>query len=358
MLDWLLSSRFETQVTAALWATAAAALTTVVSFFYTLGLRATTLIQAQRRARLVKRWRTIFALATISCNDAEHAPLPQFSRRERTDLLEEWNHAWTTVQGSAIDNLVTLGKRIGFLEIARRKLARHRLNAQLLGLQSLGHLRDRESWSAIEAHLSSENTALSVTAAAALMDIDAERAIGRLIPLIAERRDWPRTRVFNLLRIAGSELVSEPLARAIRSASSEDQAFLLRFAPLAKYAVMDAVAEELIRESNDAGVLSAALKQISGYGGVPRIAALTRHEAWFVRMEMAKVLGRIGQKEHLSLLRTLLKDREWWVRYRAARSIVKLPFLGPNALRRMRDCETDRYARDMFQQAMAEVGLE
>jgi len=36
---------------------------------------------------------------------------------------------------------------------------------------------------------------------------------------------------------------------------------------------------------------------------------------------------------------------------------VRLPFLGPNALRDLRERQADRYARDMLEQAMAERGL-
>ena len=114
---------------------------------------------------------------------------------------------------------------------------------------------------------------------------------------------------------------------------------------------------DLLRESTDPGVLNASLKLVSGFSGVPRIASLTQHAAWFVRMQAAKVLGRIGQQEHLSILESMLDDREWWVRYRAAQAITSLPFLGPNELRRMRDRQTDRYAADMLQQTLAEAGL-
>ena len=57
------------------------------------------------------------------------------------------------------------------------------------------------------------------------------------------------------------------------------------------------------------------------------------------------------------MLESLLDDKEWWVRYRAAQAIASLPFLGPNQLRQIRDRQTDRYAGDMLQQCFAEVGI-
>ena len=53
----------------------------------------------------------------------------------------------------------------------------------------------------------------------------------------------------------------------------------------------------------------------------------------------------------------MLDDPEWWVRYRAAQSIVSLPFLGPNELRQLQARQTDRFAVDILQQSFAEAGL-
>ena len=357
MPGWLSATGFDTPVVAALWSTAAAVVACIMLFTYTLGLRVSTVIGDHRRAHLVSRWRGIFATAMLSREEAERVLLPRLRRHDRTTLLEEWNLARDAVEGGAADNLIVVADRLGLREIARRRLRRRRLSTRLLAVQTLGHLRDTESWEAVTACLASENTALSITAAVALMDMDPARATGLLIPLIPERRDWPRTRVSRLLRMAGTEMVSEPLYRAIRSGDDDEKIYLLQFAPLAQAEVIDALCEEILRASTNPGVLNAALKQVSGYGGVPRIAALAHHKTWFVRMQAAKVLGRTGRPENLSLLEAMLDDREWWVRYRAAQSIVSLPFLGPNAIRGIRDEQRDRYARDILEQAMAEVGI-
>jgi len=357
MLAWLFDTAYDTQVKAALWSTLAAGTATVVLFVYTLGLRFATIIAARRRRRLVSRWRGIFASAMLSRPNAEGEMLPRVSRHHRTDLLEEWNRARDTVEGTAADNLIIVADRLGFARIARELLRGRRLSARLLGVQTLGHLRDADSWDSIAALVASPNTALSVTAAVALAEIDPARAIEWLMPMISRRRDWPRTRVSRILRKAGSELVSEPLYRAIRSGDDDEKIYLLQFGPLAEAEIVDALCDELVRTTNHPGVLNAALKQVSGHAGVPRLPSLARHDAWYVRMQVAKVLARVGQMEHVSLLASLLDDPEWWVRYRAAQALVRLPFLGPNALRDLRERQDDRYARDMLGQAMAEAGL-
>ena len=356
-MEWLFRSDFEPTAVVALWSIAAVLVTTVVLFVYTMGLRLATLSAVRRRKRFLENWRHLFGGAILSAEFASKHDLPRVARVDRVDLLEEWNRTRSMVDGNAIGHLITLARRTGIPELAARLLNRRRLKSKILAVQTFGHLRDRQHRANIRQLLDHENTALSITAAVALVEIDPDFAVAHVVPMIEKRRDWPKNRVSILLRIAGSERISEPMYRAIRSADDRGKTYLLQFARLVEAEVLDELVDDLLRSSNHPGVLNAALKLVSGYRGVPRIAALTQHETWFVRMQAAKVLGRIGQQEHLSLLESLLDDREWWVRYRAAQSIASLPFMGPNHLRQLQRRQSDPYAADMLQQSFAEVGL-
>ncbi|MDJ0699799.1 MAG: HEAT repeat domain-containing protein [Woeseiaceae bacterium] len=356
-MEWLFRSEFEPAALIALWSIAAVLVTTVILFVYTMGLRYATVSSMRRRRRFLDNWRHVFAAAILSEQAAREQELPHVSRADRVDLLEEWNRTRSMVDGNAVGYLIALAERTRIPQLAARMLRRNRLRSKILAVQTLGHLRDAGHRDAIRELLDHENTALSITAAVALVEIDPDIAVSAVVPMIEKRRDWPKNRVSILLRMAGSERISEPMYRAIRSADNDGKTYLLQFARLVESEVLDALVDDLIRSSNDAGVLNAALKLVSGYRGVPRIAALTQHDAWFVRMQTAKVLGRIGQQEHLSLLESLLDDREWWVRYRAAQAIASLPFMGPNQLRQLKQRQQDPYAADMLQQSFAEVGL-
>lgn len=356
-LDWLFRSEFDALTTIALWSIAGVMTTTIILFVYTLGLRLATIAETRRRRAFVLQWREVFASSALSAESAGSQPLPPLRRADAVDLLEEWNRMRSMVDGSAVDNFIILAQRVGIPELAQRLFGRRRIQSRILAVQTLGHLRDSSRREDIRKLLAHENTALSITAAAALVEIDSDVGISAVVPMINSRRDWPKNRVSILLRSAGSGRISEPMFRAIRSADNAGKSYLLQFARLVEPEVLDALVESLLRESRDAGVLTAALKLVSGYGGVPRIASLTQHTAWYVRMQAAKVLGRVGREEHLSLLESLLGDPEWWVRYRAAQAITSLPFLGPNQLRMLRMRQSDRFAADILQQSFAEAGL-
>ena len=356
-MEWLFQSDFDTLTTIALWSIATVFVTTVILFVYTMGLRLATISSNQRRRSFLNRWREVFATSMLDPEAAEQQTLPHVRRSDRIDMLEEWNRARSTVDGSAVDNLIALAERTGIPEMSLQLIHGRRMQSKILAVQTIGHLRLTTMREQVRELLTHENTALSITAATALVDIDPDFGISAIVPMISRRRDWPKTRVSILLRQAGSARISEPMYRAIRSEDDAGKTYLLQFARLIEAGILDALVEDLLRESRNPGVINAALKLVSGFAGVPRIAALTQHEVWFVRMQAAKVLGRVGQREHLSLLESLLDDPEWWVRYRAAQSITALPFLGPNELRKLRLRQSDPFAGDILQQTFAEVGL-
>jgi HEAT repeat protein len=224
-----------------------------------------------------------------------------------------------------------------------------------LALQAQGYLRDQNAVAELAAATDDPNALVSIIAAEALAAIDAARAVDRLIPKIASRRDWPRTHVFKLLQRAGSALIGEPLYRCIRAAPDADAAYLLQFAEIAEFDVRDALAVELLRTRSDPEVLAAALKVATGHTEVPRMDELLAHPAWYVRMQAATLLGRMGRGEDAGRLERLLGDEEWWVRFRAAKALVRLPGVGERDLEQIRTRLIDRYARDILGQVIAET---
>ncbi len=358
MLDFLWQPGSETPVAIATWSIVVAAVTTFVLIVYTLGLRIATVIGDHRRKAVVALWRGVFAGAMLSDVDAREVGLPRYSRRQRTDLLEEWNSLRASVDGDAVDNLIVTAQRLNLHRIARRMLRKHRVSTRLLAMETLGNMRDAFEWERIAELVAHPNTALSVTAAKALAQIDRRRAAELVMPEVIRRADWPPTTAAIILRQLGAELVTQPLCRSILKADQATAVRLLRFADQLRPEVLERLVEEVIRTRDEPPVLSAVLQVCPDQAVAPRITRLAQHPTWYVRMQAAKLLGRVGQPHDVPVLEQLLADREWWVRYRAAQALVSLPFLGPAGLRDLRKRLSDPFAADMMSQAMAEAGLE
>lgn len=341
----------------ALLAVAVAATLTVILFLYALGLRVAHILHDRDLDRLRIRWWPIIAGATMTDDLDGKSDLLALRRGSRTKLLREWCRFRTLVRGSCCNSLEILAEELGLMRVARRLLRRRSVSNQLLAVQALGFLHDDESWGEIEALLKVENITISITAATALIHINAKKAIGLIMPMIGKRASWPRTQVGRMLNLAGPDVVTGPLCHAIETADSEEACNLLRFYESASMKDIDSLVAKLLITRDEPALVAAALKSVRGQLPSRMIEVSARHKVWFVRMQAANLLGRFGRREDYRTLEPLLSDTEWWVRYRAAQAITRLPFLGPNALRKLHDRQKDRYARDILRQALAEVGI-
>lgn len=338
-------------------AVAAVTVLTIVLFAYSLGLRFAHILQDRELRRMKARWWPNFARVLMAEGLDEVGDLQALSSGSRTKLLREWCRFRSQIRGSASNNFNHLAEKLGLLITARRLLGHRSMSGRLLAVQALGFLRDATSWQPIEALLEHQNISMSMTAATALVHIDPQRAIRLIIPMIGKRQSWPRTQVGLMLNLAGPDVVTRPLCRAIETAESDAAIRLLRFFESAHVSDVDSLITKLLATRSDPGLIAAALKSVRGHLPNRLIGQMAIHDAWFVRIQAASLLGRFGRREDYRILEPLLADTEWWVRYRAAQAITKLPFLGPNALRKLRDRQKDRFARDIMCQALAEVGM-
>ncbi len=187
-MDWLFRTEFDALTTIALWSIAGVLVATVTLLVYTIGLRVATVAAERRRRAFVNRWRDVFALSVMSADAARDAQLPKLRRGDRTDLLEEWNRSCSMVEGDAVRNLVTLAERTHIPELATKLFHRRRVSSRILAVQTFGHLRTASMRDRIRDLVDDSNTALSITAAAALVDIDPDFGVSVMVPLINERR--------------------------------------------------------------------------------------------------------------------------------------------------------------------------
>lgn len=348
---------FEIPAYAAVLAALIAGAAALVLFVVVLGLRAGHVLYDRRMNAMREAWWPIFAETAVTAEPVDAERRPAVRRRERWLLLREWSRFRGLVHGQASANLNALAIDLGLLPLARREMSRRSVNHRLLSVRAVGQMRDADSWDAIDASVESDNVALAVTAATALSDIDPDRAIPRIMPIVARSARWPRTQVGRILSAAGPDIVSARLCSEIADAPPEQVVRLLQFADSAFASDINTVAERLLISRDEPAVLSAALKAARGRICPERVGELTRHDSWFVRMQAASLLGRMGVREDLSILESLLSDPEWWVRYRVAQALVASPYLGPNAIRRIAGRQNDRFASDILQQALAEKGL-
>ncbi len=317
-------------------------------------LRLRLVLRLRRERHYTALWRPVLAECVFGVPEA----LPAVPRAMRYHFMKLWNHHHESLEGSARSNLEALARNMGIDAVARDMLQSRDLRERLIAIITLGHLGDRERWQELRTLVSHPSPLLSLAAARALLDIDAEATLAWLVMVMAAREDWPLARLVAMLREAGPDRTTAPLVAALKAAGNPQQAIrLLRMMEVAHSGAAGAAAARIVRESGNPEVIAAGLRLL----GDPRDLELARgcavHASWVVRVAAARLLGRIGEPCDRRLLAGMLGDSHWWVRYHAARALTVLPFTSLAELEKIRATLDDRFAADMLAQAIAEARI-
>lgn len=304
-------------------------------------------------ANALARWRPVLNAAVVGELPAEDgAGLPPLPPRDLQPFLRLWVHLQGSVRGDAGESLNTLARRLRLDDEALAMLARGPRSARLLGALVLGHLRERRAWSGLLELATDADSTLSLTALWALVRIDPEAAAGYLTPLFIEREDWALSHVAGILQQASAPAAGV-LARLLPTLDAAKLPRALRIAEALRLTLPPAVLGEAL-DSPAVPVVLAALRNVLTPETIAQVRSLLAHQDWQVRVQAARALGRVGEREDAERLAALLRDPQWWVRYRAAEALRDLPALRRPELEALRAALTDRFASDMLAQVMAE----
>lgn len=315
------------------------------------------LLLRQRRERIYEAgWQPLLA----ECVFSVPAALPQVPRRLRYHFLKVWNFHHESLVGGTRANLEALAGAMHLEDIAVEMMRTGNLRERLIAVMTLGHLGNRTQWHELRALVADPSPVLSLTAARALLDIDASATLAWLVAVMAAREDWPLSRVVNMLKEAGPDLVTLPLISAAEAAvraegGGRQVARLLRMMEVAHTERVTPVAGRIAREVRDPELIAAALRLVQDPRDLDIVRIHAGHEAWYVRASALRVLGRIGGIADRPLLVDKLGDGHWWVRYRAAQALLALPGARIEDLEKIRGTLDDRYAADILAQAIAEA---
>ncbi|MBI2890368.1 MAG: HEAT repeat domain-containing protein [Nitrospirae bacterium] len=310
-------------------------------------------LRERRRQLFLATWRPLLAESL----EEPLVLLPPVSKFDGTTLLGLWNYYYESLRGDAHERLAYAAGRVGLDEIARRHLRARSRRRQLLAIATLGNLRHAESWSDLERLALHESPMLSITAARALIRIDAQRAMPALVPLFAAREDWPPATVAAMLSEAGPAVASGPLATVVDQTAIEHLPRLIRFLELADPHHGLPPVRRLLENPPEDRIIAPCLRVLARFADphdLSRVRRYLDHPRWHIRAQAAAALGKMGTEDDVAPLTRLLVDKEWWVRYRAAQALVGLPFLDGTGLKKLTEDQKDRYARDILAQALAE----
>ena len=311
-------------------------------------------IEARLNERVIATWRPL--LTRVALEDGESPALPRLPARHLPYLMEEWNALQDAVRGEANARLNGIARTLGFEVAARRFLHARQVGRRILGIRTLGHLRDPSSWQPLQEQLASANALVSFYAAAALVNIDAQRAMPGIMNQLAERESWPGEAMARLLVDAGADVAREPIRALMLSLAPAKVPPLLPWLSHVDAVLGSEVAIELLRRHpDDMDIAAAALLVVMDRQLLPELARYADSGDADVRQSLAVAYGRLGAVGDVEAVVRLMCDRVWWVRYRAGQALLALKGMTADRLEMIRAQLGDVYARDMLEHVRAEA---
>jgi hypothetical protein len=330
-----------------------AALAAALLLFISLLVRRYLRYEARLNERVIGAWRPL--LTHIAIEDGEPPALPALSAGHVPYLMDEWNALTDGVRGEAAERLNAAALALGFDAAARHYLHSRRVGRRILAIRTLGHLRDAASWKTLQERLVSANALESFYAAAALVQIDAQRAMPGIMRELAERESWPGEAMARLLVDAGADVAREPIRALMLSLEPAKIPPLLPWLAHVDAVLGSEVAIELLRRHPDhPGIVAAALVVVLDPVVLPELARFAGSPDAEVRKNLAIAYGHLGGLGDVETVTRLMCDRVWWVRYRAGQALLALKGMTRDRLEAVASHLTDKYARDMLAHVRAE----
>lgn len=317
-------------------------------------MRVRTLRHVRLHQQVTARWRPVLVRVAAGAD----SPAPRMLRHERMPLLLLWNQMQESLRGEAHDRLNELGDHVGLYALARQLERSRNLASRVIGHTTLGHFAHASDWRRLGDGMNELHTLASLSAARALLRIDAQAAAPQVLERYLAHSDWPAPRVGTLLRESPHEAIGASFTRRLVDGSLYERLRLLPLLRFAEVPNIDSVLDRLVHTSNEPQVLSIALRQLHGPAALADVRKLAAHEDPLVRSAAAQALGRIGSGDDQNLLLGLMADGNWWVRYRATQALVGMPGVVADDMVQLRRTISDPFARDMLDQVLAERGLD
>lgn len=309
--------------------------------------------EARLNTRVIGTWRPL--LTRVALEEGETPVLPRLPGLHRPYLMEEWNALQDAVRGDSGERLNAIARALEFDVSARRYLRSRQVGRRILAIRTLGQLRDPSSWQPLQEQLASANALVSFYAAAALVRIDAQRAMPGIMNQLAERESWPGEAMARLLVDAGADVAREPIRALMLALAPAKIPPLLPWLAHVDAVLGSEVAIELMRRHpEDAHIVAAALLVVVDPKVLPELARFADSKDADVRQSLAVAYGNLGGVADAPTVARLMCDRVWWVRYRAGQALLRLKGMTDERLAAIRAQLGDIYARDMLEHVRAE----
>ncbi len=317
--------------------------------------------------RLYRRWRAprwhIIRQAhrqlLIQCAVGESVDARAWLRNDRSrwTFLKLWLRMQLSLKGEASERLSRMGRDLDLARLALKHVHSRHYAKRMVALLTLGFLRQPSAVALLQARMAQGHSHSVIYAGRALLEIDALVHRNEVVRGVLAKEDldlslvavmfkpfrtvlqpamldqWPRRDPCDLTRTASAQL--GPTVR------------WLRLARALQLQLPSPLLVPLLDPQEDIESLIAAIRLFQGEQGIEPLLCLARHSDWRVRAQVARALSYVGQAANAPVLVELTTDREWWVRFRSAQALFRIPGLSTSQVLDLVRATRDRYAIQM-----------
>lgn len=160
-----------------------------------------------------------------------------------------------------------------------------------------------------------------------------------------------------MLNTAGPALASDILAQAAVTGNAIVGPRLIRYLPITHNPSGLSILRRYVHEHRPSDNMLAACLFVFGefrdQADLPIIRRHLTHEAWYVRVQAATALGKLGTVDDEERLIGLFNDDQWWVRYRAGEALVSLESMTEEKLLSLQESLTSPDAHEILAPILA-----
>lgn len=286
----------------------------------------------------------------------------QPSKGELKFLLREWNQFMNHLGEEHHPALIQLANRLGLPAQAKEMSSdTAKIVRCIEGLLALGYLQDDDAWEIAYEAAQSDQPYLSIVGCQTLVRLDPERGIPILLRKYTSTEAFPASEASSMLKLARPETVTDLLLEELEEENRSGKIRIAKLLEAGDPGEIRPIIHNLLEESDSDDELIADLLDVLGSFGHPADESLlipyTDHSSEPVRLKAVKALGNVGTSESTVPLTNALGDANWWVRYRAAESLTKIPDITPDWLKKTMNNHDDPYAQDIMERVMVERNL-
>lgn len=291
----------------------------------------------------------------MACALGDRVVAVPLKRWQRWPFMKMWLRAQMSLKGLSQERLAVLGRAMGCSPMALQRARSPYLSERMVGILALGFLRETQYVPLLLERLTEGGAQQSVYAGRALLEIDAHAHVDAVATALVTNSGLDISLTSVVLKPFRSQMANALLSKSPQPGDSLALPWL-RLVHALQLQVPMAMLIPFLQQDEDIECLISAIRLAQGELGGAALAAQALHADWRVRAQVARALGFIGGPAEIPVLTKLLTDAQWWVRYRAAHALLKIPGMSADQLMVRAQITQDRYALSMAQAVIAEAG--